>query len=96
MLKNRPVNQSKAAVEEDFDWLDYLDSGEGEIMAEILSGMIAAANHQQMVAMELTQLIIEKGAVDGLNEEKIGAVFKRANAVVAASFPLKALWEKFN
>ena len=82
----------KEALEEDFDLSGFDD----EIFADMMKGFIEANNHQTMLAMELTRLVIEKSPEQSMSADNIFAVFKRAMAVIYESSPLKDLLGKFN
>lgn len=66
-----------------------------EAIAGMMGGLIGASNRQQMMAIELTKLVIQKSA-EPMKEEEIFSIFKRATKVVIGHFPLKELWEKFS
>lgn len=62
----------------------------------MMSNFVETNTLQQMVALELTKLIVEKSPAENMNEENIFSVFKRATKVVIENSPLKALLEKFD
>lgn len=92
MAKN---NMIKKYVEEN-DVFDFSEESPGdEVVAGIMSGLIEASNHQTLMAIELTKLIVAKNSQPGMSENDIFSAFKRASKVIAESVPLKELWKKF-
>jgi hypothetical protein len=66
-----------------------------EFIAGMMDGMIQASNHQQVVAIELTRLVLQKSA-ENVDEKYIFSVFERATKLVVDNIPLKELWDKFS
>jgi hypothetical protein len=96
MAKNITLDKFKEELEHDFDFSEDMEIPGDEAIAGMMNDMIETSNHQQTVALELTKLIVEKITTENLNEEKIFSVYQRATKVVAESFPLQEIWEKFN
>lgn len=92
MAKNKSLK--KYDEPQDIDYSDEMEHSD-EALAGMMSGMIEASQHQQVMAIELTKLVVGKNS-NSMSEENIFSVFKRASKVVAENFPLKELWEKFN
>ncbi len=96
MAKNSALKKHKE-FEDGFDFSEVLDpSYDDELMAGVMNGMIEASNNQMMLAIELTKLAVEKRTAKDMNEDNVFSIFKKASGVIAESFPLKALWEKFS
>ena len=96
MAKNSALKKHKE-FEDAFDFSEVLDpSYDDELMAGVMNGMIEASNNQMMLAIELTKLAVEKSTAKDMNEDNVFSIFKKASGVIAESFPLKALWEKFS
>jgi hypothetical protein len=94
MAKNSIVKRSKE-VEEDFDFSDMMDSPEDEAMIDVMQGMLEASNNHMSLALELTKLVLQKNAATAMREEEVFSVYKKSLGIISESFPLKALWEKF-
>lgn len=91
MAKNNMLKR-----EED-DVFDFSEESPGdEVVAGMMSGLIEASNHQTMMAIELTKLVVAKSSQPSMSENDIFSAFKRASKVVTESVPLKELWEKFS
>lgn len=95
MAKNNTIKKYKEELNDDYDFSDDMEPQSDEVIAGMMTGMIEASQHQQVMAIELTKLVVGKNS-DNMSEENVFSVFKRASKVVAESFPLKELWEKFN
>ncbi len=99
MAKNNVIQKYEEELDEieldEFDFSDEMESHNEEALAGMMNGLMEAGQHQQMMALELTRLIVDKCSIDGINEDKILDVFKRASKTVAESFPLKEFCEKF-
>lgn len=76
---------------DDFDDEEYSN----DAMAGMMSGMLDASNHQMMMAIELTKLIVGNSNVKNM-EEHVFSVFKNAVKVVGENFALKNLMEQFD
>lgn len=77
---------------------EYFDDEEysNDIMAaDMMSGMLDASNHQMMMAIELTKLIVGNSNVKNM-EEHVFSVFKNAVKVVGENYALKNLMEQFD
>ena len=96
MAKNNPLKKYTEELQDDFDFSDDMESPSDEALAGMMSGIIEASQHQQIMAIELTKLVVGKSSAEGMNEEAVFSVFKRASKVVSENFPLKDLWEKFS
>jgi hypothetical protein len=92
MAKNKVLKKYDELLDVDFS--DEMEPSD-ETIAGMMSGMIEASQHQQIMAIELTKLVVGKNS-DNMSEENVFSVFNRASKVVAENFPLKELWEKFN
>ena len=96
MAKNNALKKHKE-FEDAFDFSEIMEpSYDDELMAGVMNGMIEASNNQMMLAIELTKLAVEKSTAENMNEDDVFSIFKKASGVIAESFPLKALWEKFS
>lgn len=96
MAKNNALKKHKE-LEDVFDFSETMDpSYDDELMAGVMNGMIEASNNQMMLAIELTKLAVEKSTAKDMNEDDVFSIFKKASGVIAESFPLKAIWEKFS
>jgi hypothetical protein len=96
MAKNSALKKHKE-FEDDFDFSEIVEpSYDDELMAGVMNGMIEASNNQMTLAIELTKLAVEKSTAKDMNEDDVFSIFKKASGVIAESFPLKALWEKFS
>jgi nucleoside diphosphate kinase len=93
MAKNNMVKKYKEELEDDFDFSE--ESPGDEMVAGMMSGLIEASNHQTLMAIELTKLIVSKSAEQSMSEDSIFSTFKRASKVISENLPLKGLWEKF-
>lgn len=93
MAKNKVVKEYDELL--DLDFSDDMGHND-EAIAGMMNGMIAASQHQQVMAIELTKLVVGKNSADSMSEENIFSVFKRASKMVAENFPLKEIWEKFS
>lgn len=80
----------------DFDGSDESDPSYDEAMTGVMHGLIEASNNHMTLAIELTKLAVEKHSSKEMNEDEVFSIFKKASEVIADSFPLKALWEKFS
>jgi hypothetical protein len=69
------------------------DSYEDETINAMLGNMVGANHSQMEIALELTKLIVDKGALPNLNEEQVLATFQRAFKVIIESSPLQQLWK---
>lgn len=91
------MTRKKASkVQEDvFDFTDmpYDDDYDQETMVGLMSGMLEASNHQMMMAIELTKLIIANNPVKNM-EEHVFSVFRKATKVVGENFALKNIMEQ--
>jgi hypothetical protein len=95
MAKNNMLKKHKD-VEDDFDFSAMMEpSYDGEVMAGVMTGLIEASNNQMMLAIELTKLAVGKSTAKDINEDDVFSIFKKASGVIAESFPLKELLEKF-
>lgn len=93
MLKKR----NEKTLIDDFDFSELMGSGEDDsAMAGFLHGIIEASNNQMTLAIELTKVVVNKSADKMMGADDIFSIFKQGSKVVADSFPLKALWEKFS
>jgi hypothetical protein len=102
MGKKRLVKQELYGniFDDDFD----LESMEGP-MAQAMGIMLQASNHQMLIALELTKLIVfkdssekdrsEQNQLGEDREERVFSVFKKATKVAAESFASKDLLEQF-
>ena len=96
MAKNSALKKHKE-FEDAFDFSETMEpSYDDELMAGVMNGMIEASNNQMSFTIELTRLAVEKSTVKDMNEDDIFSIFKKASGVIAESFPLKGLWEKFS
>jgi hypothetical protein len=96
MAKNSALKKRKE-FEDAFDFSEIMEpSYDDELMAGVMNGMIEASNNQMMLAIELTKLAVSKNTAKDMNENDVFSIFKKASGVIAESFPLKALWEKFS
>jgi hypothetical protein len=97
MSKKTAVKPYKDEVIDDFDFSDdEMEPYCEEDMTEMMTNMIQASQHQQLMAIELTKLAVEKNPADRMSEENIFAIFKQASKVLSESFPMQELWEKFS
>lgn len=81
--------------DEDFDFDDMMDepSYDNAVMANIMTTMVDATNHQLNRAIDLTKVVVEK--VDkNMSEEEIFNIFNKAADMIAERFPVKAMWDK--
>jgi len=93
VAKNNMLRKHQEA-EDDFDFSE--ESPGDEMVAGMMSGLIEASNHQTMMAIELTKLIVAKSSEQSMSEDNIFSAFKRASKVISENVPLKELWEKFS
>ena len=92
MAKNTMLNQfEEKELDDEFH---FLDSPDDEMMAGLMEGLIESSNHQMLMAIELTKLIVSKNANQNMTDEHVFSSFKRASKVIAENFPLKELFEK--
>ena len=83
--------------QEDDDVFDFSEESPGdEVIAGMMSGLIEASNHQTMMAVELTKLVVAKHSESSMSENDIFSAFKRASKVIAESIPLKELMRNFS
>lgn len=96
MAKNNGLKKQKE-VEAELDFSEILDpSYDDELMMGVINGMVEASNDRIRLALELTKLAVEKNTSKDMSEDEIFSIFKKASGVIAESFPLKELWEKFS
>lgn len=96
MAKNNTIKKYKEEVEDDFDFSFDMNSDSNEALAGMMAGLIEASQHQQIMAIELTKLVVGANSTGCMTEENIFSTFKRASKAVAENFPLKELLEKFS
>jgi hypothetical protein len=99
MSKNKTVGKyQEEFYDDDYDFSEDMgpSTEEVETMARMISGLVEASQHQQMMAIELTKLAVEKMTIEKMDEEKIFSIFKQASKVVSENFPLKELWGKLD
>ncbi len=94
MAKNMKPKKFEEEFEDHFDFSGSMIAQDEDFVAGVMSDLIAANNHQMVIALELAKLAIEKSTSGVMNEEKVFSAFRQASKVVAESFPLKELFEK--
>jgi hypothetical protein len=93
MAKNKALKKQGEFIA--FDFSEGNDYPGDDAIAGMMNGLVEASNHQQMMAIELTKIVVQKSAED-MSEENIFSTFKRATKMVKEHFALKELWENFN
>lgn len=91
MAKKKPVEKLEELPEVfDFSDMAYDDDYDQDDMMSVMHGMLEASNHQMMIALELTKLIVTDKTVDN-REEHVLSVFKNAIDVVSDNAALKKI-----
>ena len=96
MIKKHREKAVETDFDDDFDFSEFMDSSDNEMMAGVMSGLIEASNNQMTLAIELTKLAIEKHPIQSMNEDEIFSIFRKASGVINDNFPLKKLLETFS
>ena len=101
MPKNNMIKKHREKVvepdfDDDFDFSEFMDSSDNEMMAGVMSGLIEASNNQMTLAIELTKLAIKKNPAESMNEDEVFSIFRKASGVINDNFPLKKLMETFS
>jgi hypothetical protein len=87
----------KDYVEETEEALDYLDgSPDDSMLGGMMESLIETHNHQTMMAIELTKVVLSKNSEPNMSEDKVFDVFKKALQVITESSPLNSFVEKSN
>lgn len=92
MTKKNMVKEYVEEFEDDFDYAD--EAPENDMIADMMNGLVEASNHQAMMAIELTKLIVSKNIDPNLSGEKILDIYKKALQTIAEHSPLKSILEK--
>jgi len=90
MTKKTMIKEYAEEFEDDF--LD--ESPEDGMVSDMLDSFTEASNHQMMMAIELTKVVVSKNSDPNLSEEKIFDTFKNAAKVIFECSPLRAILEK--
>lgn len=91
--KPKPVRPLESEIE-DLDLSDFLETySEDELNTRVIVPILEAGKQQMQLALQLTQLIVEKHSGE-LNEDKILTIFKKACKAAHEHFPVKSLWEE--
>ena len=60
MAKNNSLKKFTEELQDDFDFCEDMESPSDEALAGMMSGIIDASQHQQIMAIELTKLVVGK------------------------------------
>ena len=90
------MTKNKLAKKDDiFDFSEMNGYPSEDAMADIMSGLIEASNHQAQMAIELTKLIVQNNSEANITEERVFSIFKKASHVVGENHSLKIMMEQF-
>lgn len=89
-MAKKQLNELEVCEEFDFDEMSYPDDS----MADVMSKVIEASNHQMTMAFELTKLIVSSNPSEKNTAEHIFSTFKKATQVVGESFTLKPVMDQ--